>query len=151
MAGTQGLAPFSHGSSWAQVPVNRSQMTEADVDGKPDAKVGRRNRVSIYGDRKVITIRMSESLNEQLMAHCNQEKIPANSYVVGLIKALLSNPSQSPDLRRTRAPESRVMVSIRLDPSLHERMTAFCESLGVSANALVLWLVKEDLRLRYDR
>ena len=112
--------------------------------------VGTRNRRAIFGDRRPITLRMTSGLNERLMAYCDSVRIAANTYVNGLIESALSQAdpaTKSLNMPASRA-EPKMVVSIRMEPEVHERLNAYCERAEISANVFVCGLMQKDLMKR---
>lgn len=109
-----------------------------------------RNRRAIFGDRKPISLRMTAELNERLMAYCDSVHTAANTYVNGLIESALSKADPATKSLKRPAPRSepKVIVSIRMEPEVHERLNSYCESADISANAFVCGLVQKDLKQR---
>ena len=74
----------------------------------------------------------------------------ANTYVNALIESALSRSDPAAKALKRPAPRSepKIIVSIRMDPELHERLNTYCESAETSANAFVCGLIQKDLRQR---
>ena len=50
-------------------------------------KATKRERRSIYGDRKQFSLRLEPELRARLMDLCDELKVPANTYIINLIEA----------------------------------------------------------------
>ena len=121
-------------------------------DAAQQAKGGgsTRNRRAIFGERKTITLRMTAELNERLMGYCDTVHAAANTYVNALIESALAktDPAAKSLKRVALRAAPKVIVSIRLEPDLHQRLNAYCERAETSANAFVCGLVQRDLKQR---
>ncbi len=51
-----------------------------------DGQVTKRLRTRNYGDRRTVSLRMDPELHERMMDLCDDLKIPANTYISGLIE-----------------------------------------------------------------
>lgn len=121
-----------------------------DAAGQAKGGGSTRNRRAIFGERKAITLRMTTELNERLIAYCDSVSTAANTYVNALIDSALSRSDPAAKALKRPAPRSepKIIVSIRMDPELHERLNTYCEGADTSANAFVCGLIQKDLRQR---
>lgn len=58
-----------------------------DAGQAAEGRVTKRRRASIYGERRIVSLRMSPELHERMMGLCNELTIPANTYLTGLVEA----------------------------------------------------------------
>lgn len=108
-----------------------------------------KRRSTIYGERKTITLRMGISLNERLMAFCNEHHLPANTHVNALIEAALKKADPSISVRKvSERGEQKIILTLRLEPELRERLARHCSSAAVSTNEYVCALIHKDLKQR---
>lgn len=121
-----------------------------DAAGRAKGGGSTRNRRAIYGERKTISLRMAPELNERMILHCDNVHTVANTYVTGLIESALSDPDPAAKtlIRPSPRSETKVVVSVRMDPALHERLNAYSKTASFSANAFVNGLIEKDLWLR---
>lgn len=123
-------------------------MTDPRAAERKAPAGGRRTKT--FGDRTKVVLRMGAHLAEQLMAHCTASHVPANTYLNSLIETAMAR--ADPNRSRLKAVgtrgEDKVMVTLRMDPDLRERLTDYCADIGVSANNFVCGLVMKDLRQR---
>jgi predicted HicB family RNase H-like nuclease len=56
-----------------------------DAEKSDDSQVSRRRRVRTYGDRRTLSLRIDPDLHERLIDLCDELRIPANTYISGLI------------------------------------------------------------------
>lgn len=62
-------------------------MTDAkDAEKSADGPGSKRRRTRNYGDRRTVSLRMDPELHERMMDLCDELKIPANTYISGLIE-----------------------------------------------------------------
>jgi len=114
---------------------------------KPVRNGTTRLRATIYGERRIIALKMGHDLNTRLMAFCNSIHTPANTYINQLIEASLTTSAPAP-VKRIKIGPSPLNVSIRLEPDLHHRLMAYCARSSVSANSFICGLIRQDLALR---
>jgi len=92
---------------------------------------------------------MGHELDQRMMAYCDSVRMPANTYVNGLIAAALArvDPATASLKQANVRADAKVTVSIRLDPELRHRLTAYCKnaSPALSVNAFVCGMVLKDL------
>lgn len=121
-----------------------------DAQKQAESGGGTRNRRAIFGERKAITLRMTAELNERTMSHCDSVHAAANSYINGLIESALAKTDPATKSLKSVVPRAapKVIVTIRMDPNLHQRLNAYCEGAETSANAFVCGLVHKDLKQR---
>jgi predicted DNA-binding protein len=124
-------------------------MNEPNDAKKAKGGGSSRHRTSIYGNRLAITLRMGRELDERMMAYCDSVPMPANTYVNGLITAALAraDPATASLKQANVRADAKVTVSIRLDPDLRHRLTAYSKSTSpsVSVNSFVCGVVLKDL------
>jgi predicted DNA-binding protein len=124
-------------------------MNEPNDAHKAKGGGSSRNRTSIYGTRLAITLRMGRELNQRMMAYCDSVPMPANTYVNGLITAALArvDPATASLKNANVRSDEKLMVSIRLDPELRQRLTDYRKTATpvMSVNAYVCGLVLKDL------
>ncbi len=56
-----------------------------DAEKSADGQGSKRRRTRNYGDRRTVSLRMDPELHERMMDLCDDMKIPANTYISGLI------------------------------------------------------------------
>lgn len=57
-----------------------------DAEKSADEQGVKRRRTRNYGDRRTVSLRMDPDLHERMMDLCDDLKIPANTYISGLIE-----------------------------------------------------------------
>ena len=57
-----------------------------DAEKSADEQGAKRRRTRNYGDRRTVSLRMDPELHERMMDLCDDLKIPANTYISGLIE-----------------------------------------------------------------
>ncbi len=123
---------------------------DAKETGRSAGTRSLRLRAAIYGERQTVTVRMGPNLNKRLMEYCGALQMPANIYITGLIcGALLRNEPETAATKRLGEPgETKVTVTIRLDPKLHMGLTEYCKKKAFSANTFICGLIHKDLAKR---
>ena len=58
-----------------------------DAEKSDDEQGTKRRRTRNYGDRRTVSLRMDPDLHERMMDLCDDLKIPANTYISGLIES----------------------------------------------------------------
>ncbi|MCW5323689.1 hypothetical protein D5039_21850 [Verminephrobacter aporrectodeae subsp. tuberculatae] len=56
-----------------------------DAEKSVDGQGTKRRRTRIYRDRRTVSLRMEPDLHERMMGLCDDMRIPANTYISGLI------------------------------------------------------------------
>lgn len=97
-----------------------------------------------------MTVRMAAELNADLIKHCDAIPAPANTYINGLLESALAlrDPSSAILKRQADRGGEKVIVTIRIEPQLKRRLSAYCTQFRLSANAFVCGLIAKDLRRR---
>jgi hypothetical protein len=97
-----------------------------------------------------MTVRMPAELNADLIKHCDTIPAPANTYINGLLESALAlrDPSSAILKRQGDRGGPKVIVTIRMEPQLQQRLAAHCAEFRLSANGFVCGLIAKDLRRR---
>jgi len=95
-------------------------------------------------------LRMAIDLNERLLNYCVNARLPANTHVTALIRSALAktDPDTATPKRVATRGESRVMLTLRIDPELQDQLARHCESSRVAVNAFICGLIQKDLKQR---